>query len=259
MATPGRLALSVERIKEDLGLDPAHRAKAAVAAALADLDIAGGATLRESVVLVLAELGVPSEGWPGGAAQAAATAIQRRARGRRARTTLYPAARRRESARRHIVQELRTTEQTYNAALGTLIASAAQLVADAEMPGGGDDAARQSRAWLAKSHGGGGTGATVEGMPSAADIAKVFSNVAELKPISDKLLRELDARVGEGGANWRPGGTVCDVLLRLAPQLDKYRSYSSRYADSTAHLDKCRKTFPQLDSQLVPTPGNMYT
>jgi tetratricopeptide (TPR) repeat protein len=95
----------------------------------------------------------------------------------------------------------------------------------------------------------------VEGMPSSEDVAKIFANVHELKPISDKLLRALDERVGEGGRAWRPGSLVCDVLTQLAAQLDAYRLYSSKYADATAHLAKCQTTFPQLAAQLDTMTG----
>eukprot|EP01043_Picozoa_sp_COSAG02_P060338 COSAG02_NODE_7860_length_2814_cov_20.662983_3_plen_458_part_00 len=252
----GRLAECIERIKEDLGLDPQLRGLAAVSAALQDLDIPPERTLKQSVEKILIELGVQLDLWAGAAEVTAATTIQRQNRGWLTRNKELPAAKRKEAARRHIVQELRSTEITYNAALSTLIEHKEQLVAHAEMAGADNDEARLSRAWLAKSMGGDGATATVEGMPSSEDIAKIFSNVHELKPISDKLLRELDARVGEGGRAWQPGSRVCDVLTQLAPQLDSYRYYSSKYADATAHLAKCKATFPQLAAELDAMTGN---
>ena len=129
-------------------------------------------------------------------------------------------------------------------------------MAHAQMAGADNDEVRLSRAWLAKSMGADGAAHTVEGLPSSDDVAKIFSNVHELKPLSDKLLAELDARVGEGGRAWRPGSRVCDVLTQLAPQLDSYRIYSSKYADATAHLAKCKTTFPQLAAQLDAMTGS---
>ena len=243
----GKLAQALVRIQDDLGLDASLRGKALVEAALADLAIEGGATLKESVEIIGEEMGLELEPWPGAATMHAAATIQRYRRGRAARGTAVPAARRQESARRHIVQEIRTTERTYNESLTRLADYEQQLRFQSSLGDRQDDEARRSRAFTAKSAGG-----SVEGLPSEADIKRIFGNARDLQPMSAELLAALDQRVGEKGAAWGPGSMVSDVLVRLAPHLGRaYREYSSKYSDMVDHLATCKRTFSRFDEALA--------
>ena len=93
----GKLAQALVRIQDDLGLDASLRGKALVEAALADLAIEGGATLKESVEIIGEEMGLELEPWPGAATMHAAATIQRYRRGRAGSAGWW---RRRASSRR---------------------------------------------------------------------------------------------------------------------------------------------------------------
>ena len=118
-----------------------------------------------------------------------------------------------------------------------------------------DDEARRSRAFTAKSAGG-----SVEGLPSEADIKRIFGNARDLQPMSDELLAALDHRVGEKGAAWGPGSMVSDVLVQLAPHLGRaYREYSSKYSDMVDHLATCKRTFSRFDEALAALAGGQLS